>query len=207
MSSTSKPWLRDFICLASIWGASFLFMLLGAREFGAIPTAGLRVLVATLFLLPLLTLKGHLPGLRQHWKLTFFVGLLNSAIPFACFSFAFKIDAKPVVIDRIANEKQANGMAEFKRPTKNVNFQCWRKPGKCPLSVSSGSRNSVATSTRRPAVGMAPNSRAPNSVNRNDAPQIAARQTKSRSQDFDALALGRAEGFETEAVKTGWMVG
>ncbi len=83
-----KPWLRDFICLAAIWGASFLFTLLGAREFGAIATAGLRVLVAALFLLPLLTVKGHLPGLRQHWRLTFFVGLLNSAIPFACFSYA-----------------------------------------------------------------------------------------------------------------------
>ena len=87
-STTTKPWLRDFICLAAIWGASFLFTLLGALEFGAIPTAGLRVLVAALFLLPLLTLKGHLPGLRQHWKLTFFVGLLNSAIPFACFAYA-----------------------------------------------------------------------------------------------------------------------
>ena len=83
-----KPWLRDFICLAAIWGASFLFTLLGAREFGAIATAGLRVLVAALFLLPLLTLKGQLPGLRQHWRLTFFVGLLNSAIPFACFAYA-----------------------------------------------------------------------------------------------------------------------
>ena len=83
-----KPRLRDFICLAAIWGASFLFTLLGAREFGAIATAGMRVLVATLFLLPLLTLKGHLSGLRQHWKLTFFVGLLNSAIPFACFAYA-----------------------------------------------------------------------------------------------------------------------
>ena len=88
LSIASKPWLRDFICLAAIWGASFLFTLLGARDFGAIPTAGLRVLVATLFLLPLLTVKGHLPGLRQHWKLTFFVGLLNSAIPFACFAYA-----------------------------------------------------------------------------------------------------------------------
>ena len=86
--TAAKPWLRDFILLAAIWGGSFLFTLLGVREFGAIPTAGLRVLVAALFLLPLLTLKGHLPGLRQHWRMTFFVGLLNSAIPFACFAFA-----------------------------------------------------------------------------------------------------------------------
>ena len=87
-AAAQKPWLRDFICLAAIWGASFLFTLLGAREFGAIATAGLRVLVAALFLLPLLAFKGQLPGLRQHWKLTFFVGVLNSAIPFACFSYA-----------------------------------------------------------------------------------------------------------------------
>ncbi len=63
-------------------------MLLGAREFGPIATAGLRVLVGAMFLLPLLTLKGQLPGLRQHWRLTFLVGLLNSAIPFACFAYA-----------------------------------------------------------------------------------------------------------------------
>ena len=29
-----------------------------------------------------------MPVLRQHWKRIFFIGLLNSGIPFACFSFA-----------------------------------------------------------------------------------------------------------------------
>ncbi len=33
-------------------------------------------------------LRGLGPSLRQHWKLSFAVGILNSAIPFACFSFA-----------------------------------------------------------------------------------------------------------------------
>ena len=33
----------DFIMLAALWGASFLFMRAAAREFGAIATAGLRV--------------------------------------------------------------------------------------------------------------------------------------------------------------------
>ena len=90
MTSTPnpKPWLRDFLLLAAIWGASFLFMRLGALEFGAVPTAGLRVAIGALFLLPLMAANGHVPALRQHWRATFFVGLLNSAIPFACFSYA-----------------------------------------------------------------------------------------------------------------------
>lgn len=85
---TQKPWLRDFLLLAAIWGSSFLFMRLGALEFGAVPTAGLRVAIGALFLLPLMAARGHLTALRQHWRATFFVGLLNSAIPFACFSYA-----------------------------------------------------------------------------------------------------------------------
>ena len=63
-------------------------MRIGAREFGALATAGLRVAVAALFLLPLLLLRGQGGILRQHWKLIFAIGIVNSAIPFALFSFA-----------------------------------------------------------------------------------------------------------------------
>ena len=63
-------------------------MRFGAKELGVFATSGLRVAIAALFLLPIVLLRGHGPSLRQHWKLTFFVGILNSAIPFACFSFA-----------------------------------------------------------------------------------------------------------------------
>lgn len=83
-----QPWLSDFILLAAIWGSSFLFMRLGALEFGALPTAGLRVFIAGAFLLPILLWRGLGPQLAQHWKKTFFVGLINSAIPFACFTYA-----------------------------------------------------------------------------------------------------------------------
>ncbi|MDH4449222.1 MAG: DMT family transporter [Rhodoferax sp.] len=78
----------DFVLLAAIWGASFLFMRTSSKAFGALPTAGLRVGIASLFLLPLLTLRGQWPALRRHWKLCFAVGVLNSAIPFACLSWA-----------------------------------------------------------------------------------------------------------------------
>ncbi|RFO98158.1 EamA family transporter [Rhodoferax lacus] len=83
-----KPWLIDFILLAAIWGASFMFMRVAAHAFGALPAAGLRVCIAALFLLPLLLYKGQGAALRQHWKLTFAVGVLNSAVPFVCFTYA-----------------------------------------------------------------------------------------------------------------------
>ena len=82
------PWLIDFVLLAAIWGASFLFMRVAAHEMGAVPAAGLRVLIAALFLVPILLAKGLGTRLRQHWKLTFAVGVLNSAIPFVCFTYA-----------------------------------------------------------------------------------------------------------------------
>jgi drug/metabolite transporter (DMT)-like permease len=86
--STSKPWLIDFVLLAAIWGASFMFMRVAAHEMGALPAAGLRVGIAALFLLPLLLFKGLGGALRQHWQLTFAVGVLNSAVPFVCFTYA-----------------------------------------------------------------------------------------------------------------------
>nr|WP_255435226.1 DMT family transporter [Rhodoferax sp. BLA1] len=78
----------EFVLLGAIWGASFLFMRLGAAEFGALPTAGLRVGIAALFLLPLLLARGQGAALGQHWKKIFFLGLINSGIPFACYSYA-----------------------------------------------------------------------------------------------------------------------
>ena len=84
----SKPWKLDFILLAAIWGASFMFMRIGAVELGTFATAGLRVSVAAALLLPLLLARGQGPILLQHWKMVLVVGVFNSAIPFACFSFA-----------------------------------------------------------------------------------------------------------------------
>lgn len=84
----TRPWLLEFVLLAAIWGSSFLFMRLGASEFGALPTAGLRVGIAAAFLLPVLLWKGLGPQLWQNWKKVFLVGMVNSGIPFACFTYA-----------------------------------------------------------------------------------------------------------------------
>ncbi len=48
-SPATRPvstWIGQFILLAALWGASFLFMRLGASDFGPLPTAGLRVALA-----------------------------------------------------------------------------------------------------------------------------------------------------------------
>jgi drug/metabolite transporter (DMT)-like permease len=78
----------DFVLLAAIWGSSFLFMRYAVVDFGALPTALVRVAVASLFLLPLLWWRGLGAVLRRHWKAVMVIGLLNSGIPFALFAFA-----------------------------------------------------------------------------------------------------------------------
>jgi drug/metabolite transporter (DMT)-like permease len=84
----AKAWIVDFVLLAAIWGSSFMFMHLGAVELGPFATAGVRVGIAAAFLLPWLLLRGQGPVLRQHLGLTLVVGVINSAIPFVCFSYA-----------------------------------------------------------------------------------------------------------------------
>ncbi|HSI60619.1 MAG TPA: DMT family transporter [Ideonella sp.] len=80
--------LTDLLLLAALWGASFLFMRMGAAEFGPFALAGLRVIGATAFLLPLLLWRGEGALLLKHWKPLLVVGIANSAIPFLCFSYA-----------------------------------------------------------------------------------------------------------------------
>jgi drug/metabolite transporter (DMT)-like permease len=78
----------ELLTLAALWGGSFLFMRMGASEFGPFALAGLRVLGAALFLLPLLVLRSQFSVLRAHWRPIAWVGLTNSALPFVCFAFA-----------------------------------------------------------------------------------------------------------------------
>lgn len=63
-SSSARPWLGDFLLLAAIWGSSFLFLRIAAADVGALPAAALRVGIASLFLWPLLALRGQTGLLR-----------------------------------------------------------------------------------------------------------------------------------------------
>lgn len=80
--------IAEFLLLAALWGASFLFMRLGVAELGALPTAGVRVALAALFLLPVFLVKGVWADFRRRARPILFVGLLNSGIPFVLFAFA-----------------------------------------------------------------------------------------------------------------------
>jgi len=76
------------VLLAAIWGSSFLFMRISTVEFGPLPTAAVRVAIAAAFLLPLVLLRGLGATLVKNWRHVFLIGMFNSGIPFACFSFA-----------------------------------------------------------------------------------------------------------------------
>lgn len=80
--------LTELVMLGAIWGASFLFMRLGAGEFGPIALAFLRVAGASLMLMPLLMQRGELGALRTHWRAIAVVGIVNSAVPFVLFAVA-----------------------------------------------------------------------------------------------------------------------
>ena len=155
-TSHAKGWLADFLVLAAIWGSSFLFMRLAAVELGALPTAAIRVAIASTFLLPLMLAKGHWAALRQHWKPVLFVGVLNSGIPFALYSFA---------VMHIS-----------------TGFQCCRRAAQWPLASIRGNKKVEAIATRMAAVGKAPSSTAARRMNKKDEPQMAASTRKSASQ-------------------------
>lgn len=86
----SAAWLRDFLALAAIWGASFLFMRLAVVDFGPMATAGMRVLIGAAVLLPVLLWRGQTHVLRQHWLALTVSGLLSAGLPFALYAFALE---------------------------------------------------------------------------------------------------------------------
>lgn len=78
----------ELLVLAAVWGGSFLFMRLGALEFGPAALVFLRVAGASALLLPLLVWRGDAAALRRHWRPIAVVGLVNTALPFALYMVA-----------------------------------------------------------------------------------------------------------------------
>lgn len=86
---TITAW-RDLLILAALWGASFMFMRLGAPEFGPVALIFLRVSIAGLVLIPVLWWWLGSNGLRQwrqHWPQILMAGLIGSALPFLLIAF------------------------------------------------------------------------------------------------------------------------
>jgi drug/metabolite transporter (DMT)-like permease len=82
----SRRDLVDLLLLAAIWGASFLFMRLGAAEFGPVALAFVRVAGAAALLVPLMLLRQQGPAWRTHGRVIATVGVVNSALPFLLYA-------------------------------------------------------------------------------------------------------------------------
>ncbi|OOG40343.1 DMT family transporter [Rhodanobacter sp. C05] len=76
------------LLLGALWGASFLFMRMGANQFGGMALAGMRAIGAAICSIPLLNSRERLAELRTHWRSVLIVGITNSALPFILFSYA-----------------------------------------------------------------------------------------------------------------------
>ena len=81
--------LAQLVLLAAIWGGSFLCMRIAAPEFGVTALIALRLVIATLVLLPFLN-KTNLEAMRSRWKQLVLLGAINSAIPFCLLAFTTK---------------------------------------------------------------------------------------------------------------------
>ncbi len=80
--------IADLLLLAALWGASFLFMRLGAQEFGPVALAFVRVAGASALLLPWLLWRGEAAALRRAWRPVALVGVVNSTAPFLLYAVA-----------------------------------------------------------------------------------------------------------------------
>ncbi|MBV8666596.1 MAG: DMT family transporter [Burkholderiaceae bacterium] len=80
--------LARLLILAAIWGASFLFMRLAVPVLGALWTTEARVAIAGLaMLLAMLSMRRDMQ-FRRNWRAYLVIGTVNSALPFALYSYA-----------------------------------------------------------------------------------------------------------------------
>ncbi len=80
--------LFRLILLAAIWGASFLFMRMVAPALGPLWTAEVRVAVAGAAMLLFILASRKSMHFGTSWRQYLILGTLNSALPFALFSYA-----------------------------------------------------------------------------------------------------------------------
>jgi drug/metabolite transporter (DMT)-like permease len=78
----------ELLALAALWGASFLFMRLGAADFGPVAMTWVRMALAALVLAPLAGAAGIGAALRGHAGAIGAVGIVNSVLPFIAYSYA-----------------------------------------------------------------------------------------------------------------------
>jgi drug/metabolite transporter (DMT)-like permease len=100
-SGGTRGWLPIYLMLGLVWGTSFLFLRTAAQSMGPLPTAWGRVTLAALCLLPLLAWKGQLTQMIRLWKPMIVMGMLNSGLPFLCYSYA--VQSLPISMTSVLN--------------------------------------------------------------------------------------------------------
>lgn len=90
----------ELLLLGAIWGGSFLFMRVAAKDFGPLPLVEVRLVTGVVILLPFLW-RARERITRRHWLDFALIGSLNSAIPFSL--FAWGAERAPAGIGAIAN--------------------------------------------------------------------------------------------------------
>jgi len=76
------------LSLAALWGGSFAFIRVAVPTLGPIWLAESRVALAFAALFAVALMRHHVPSLAAHWRACLAIGTVNSALPFALFSFA-----------------------------------------------------------------------------------------------------------------------
>ncbi len=99
---TASGWLTtlELAFLGAVWGASFLFMRVSARHFGAFPLVEVRLALGAAVLMPLWwPVRARFNG--RLWLKLAGIAALNSAIPFVLFAWA--ATRAPAGVGAIAN--------------------------------------------------------------------------------------------------------
>jgi drug/metabolite transporter (DMT)-like permease len=106
VAATANAWLTpmELLALGAIWGASFLFMRIAAKDFGSFALVEVRLLLGGLILSPFLWRERKRIAGALWWKIAG-VGAINSAIPFVLFAWAAQ--RAPAGIGAISNATAA----------------------------------------------------------------------------------------------------
>jgi drug/metabolite transporter (DMT)-like permease len=89
VAPVANAWVTpaELLLLGAVWGGSFLFMRIAAKDFGAFALVEVRLGLGALILLPfLLRVKDRLTP--SHWLRLLGIGIINSAAPFVLFAWA-----------------------------------------------------------------------------------------------------------------------
>lgn len=88
------------VALAAIWGGSFLFQRVAAKDFGPFPMVEMRLALGALVLLPFL-IRERARFTRSRWLAVIGIGALNTTLPFLL--FAWGAERAPAGVSAISN--------------------------------------------------------------------------------------------------------